>query len=174
MSLDIRDSIIHGKGVFTTERIPKHSVICRVNIVREITGEYPLDPEKGEFPEHCYRYPDGIRVLVGKPHCYVNHSCEPNIFIYTVNRVCYYMAMRDIREDEELTLEYSLCNFDGQNWDCNCGSPNCRGLHRIGFRNMDESRQVKYLPYLDPFIVEVNADLIMEILNQQLLRGAKE
>jgi len=34
MSLEVRDSIIHGKGVFTTAHIPKHSVICRVNIVR--------------------------------------------------------------------------------------------------------------------------------------------
>ena len=111
-------------------------------------------------------------VLVGEPFCYTNHSCQPNTFIYTVNNVIFLMAMRDIREDEELTLEYSLCNFGGQVWDCKCGSPDCRGRHRCGFRYMDESRQTQYLPYLDPFIVEVRADLIMDILNRQLSKGA--
>jgi len=76
MSLEVRDSIIHGKGVFTTEHIPKHSVISRVNIVREVTDEYPLDPAKGELHRHCHWYPDGTTVLVGEPHRYLNHSCS--------------------------------------------------------------------------------------------------
>ena len=168
MSLEVRDSVIHGNGVFTTECIPKHSVICRVNINREVTDDQPLDPDKDELLHHCHWYPDGTMVLVGEPHRYLNHSCEPNIFLYTVNKVCYLIAMRDIQEDEELTFEYSLCNFGGQVWDCKCGSPNCRGHHRCGFRYMDEARQMQYLPYLDPFIVEVHSDSIKEILDGQL------
>ena len=168
MSLEVRDSIIHGKGVFTTAHIPKDSVICRINIVREITDENPLDPSKGELEHHCHWYPDGTTVLVGEPHRYLNHSCEPNIFFYTVNKVIYLIAMCDIQADEELTLEYSVTNFDGQVWDCKCQSPNCRGRHRCGFRYMNESRQMQYLPYLDPFIVEVFSDSIQEILDRQL------
>jgi hypothetical protein len=105
---------------------------------------------------------------VGEPHRYLNHSCEPNTSYYTINKVCYLMAMRDIQENEELTLEYSLVNFGGQVWDCRCGSPNCRGRHRCGFRYMNESRQMQYLPYLDPFVVEVFSDSIQEILDRQL------
>lgn len=168
MSLEVRDSIIHGKGVFTTAYVPKHSVICRVNIVREVTDEYPLDPGKGELEHHCHWYPDGTTVLVGEPHRYLNHSCEPNTFYYTINKVIYLIAMRDIQEDEELTLEYSLSNFSGKVLDCKCGSPNCRGRHRRGFRYMNESQQMEYLPYLDPFIVEVLPDSIQEILDRQL------
>jgi hypothetical protein len=33
---------------------------------------------------------------------------------------------------------------------------------------MNEARQMQYLPYLDPFIVETHADLILAILNRQL------
>lgn len=168
MSLEVRDSIIHGKGVFTTAHVPKHSVISRVNMVREVTDEHPLDPAKGELHHHCHWYPDGTTGLVGEPHRYLNHSCEPNTSYYTVNKVCYLMAMRDIQEDEELTLEYSLVNFGGQVWDCRCGSPDCRGRHRCGFRYMNESRQMQYLPYLDPFVVEVFSDSIQEILDRQL------
>ena len=168
MSIEVRNSTIHGNGVFTTERISKHSVIYKVKVVREITDEHPLDPEKGELLHHCHWYPDGSMVLVDEPYCYTNHSCEPTVFLYTVNKVSYLIAMRDIQEDEELTLEYSLCNFGGQIWDCKCGSPNCRGHHRCGFRYMNESRQMQCLPYLDPFIVQVHADSILEILNRQL------
>jgi hypothetical protein len=168
MSLEVRESIIHGNGVFTTERIPKHSVICRLNIVREITDEHPLDPDNGELRQHCHLYPDGTMVLFSEPYCYANHSCEPNTFLYTINKVSYFIAMRDIQQDEELTLEYGLGEFSGQIWDCKCGSPNCRGRHRCGFSYMSESRQMQYLPYLDPFIVQVYSDSIKEILDRQL------
>ncbi len=168
MSLEVRDSIIHDKGIFTTTHIPKHSVIGRIHIVREVTDENPLDPNKGEQEHHCHWYADGTTVLVGEPHCYLNHSCEPNTFYYTVNKVSYLIAIRDIQEDEELTLEYSVANFTGKVWNCKCGSPNCRGHHRCGFRYMSESRQMQYLPYLDPIIVKVFSDEIQEILERQL------
>jgi len=168
MSLEVRDSIIQGKGVFITEHITKHSVISRVNIVREVTDEYPLDPDRDELEHHCHWYPDGTTVLVGEPHRYLNHSCEPNTFYYTVNKVIYLMTIRDIQEDEELTLDYSLVNFSGQVWDCRCGSPDCRGRHRCGFRYMDKSRQIQYLPYLDPVVVQVYSDSMQEILEGQI------
>ena len=168
MSLEVRDSIIHGKGVFTTTHIPKHSVICKVNIVREVTDENPLDPSKGELEHHCYWYPDGTMVLVGEPYRYLNHSCEPNVVHYTVNRVSYLLAMRDIQEDRELTIDYGLATFGGKVWDCKCGSPNCLGYHTVGFVNMSESRQMQRLLYLDPIIVQSFSDSIQEILDRQL------
>ncbi len=173
MSLEIRESVIHGNGVFTTKGIRKHSVICRVNIVREITDENPLESDKGELYHHCHWYPDGTTVLVGEPHCYTNHSCEPNTFMYTVNKVPYLLAMRDIQKGEELTLEYSLCNAGGQVWDCKCGSSDCRGRHRCGFRYMDEPRQRRYLPYLDPFIVKTHPDLVLKFLDRRLSKKIK-
>ena len=168
MSLIIKDSSIHGKGVFTTGYIPQHSVIGRVNIIREITDAQPINPARGELIHHCHWYPDGTIVLVGEPHRYLNHSCESNTFYYTVNMVSYLVAMRDIHKDDELTLDYSLCNFAGKDFDCKCGSPDCRGLHKCGFKFMDRSRQAKYLPYLDPFIVQCNQDSMQEILEGQL------
>lgn len=168
MAIEIRDSIIHGKGVFTTEHVSRHSVIDRVNVVREITNEHPLDPSRGELYHHCHWYPDGTTVLVDEPYCYLNHSCEPNTTYYTINKVSYLMAMRDIQEDEELTLEYSLVNFTGQIWECKCGSPNCRSRHRCGFSYMDRPRQMQCLTYLDPFVVQVHSDSIQQILEEQL------
>ena len=41
MSLEVRNSPIHGKGVFTTQPLKKHSVISKRKIVREITDSEP-------------------------------------------------------------------------------------------------------------------------------------
>ncbi len=168
MSLEVRNSAIHGKGVFTTEPVSKNSLISRVKIVREITDDCPLNPEKGELLHHCHWYADGTVVLTDKPYCYTNHSCDPNTFLYTIDGVSYVIAMRDIEKDEELTLEYSQCNFGGQVWECKCGSPDCRRLHRCGFRYMDEERQMLLLPYLDPIIVKVHHGYISEMLGKQV------
>jgi hypothetical protein len=168
MCLEVRDSPIHGKGVFTTESIRKHSAISKVNIVREITDEKPLDPDNGELLHHCHWYPDGTMVLVGEPHRYLNHSCAPNTFVYSVNRAYYLLAMRDIRENEELTLEYSLTFVEGETWDCRCGSPSCRGRYRMGFRYMSDSQKMEFLPYLDPWFAQVHADLIETVIRRQL------
>jgi hypothetical protein len=170
MSLELRNSHIHGKGVFTTEPIRQHSVICKVVVTRAITEDRPLDPTKGEMFYHCHYSADGETLLLAEPYRYFNHSCQPNMFYYTVNQRMYCIAMCDIAQDEELTLEYSLCNMVGKEWDCHCGAENCRGHHQCGFKFMEHSRQMEYLPYLDPFIVELNKDEILSILEKALLK----
>lgn len=53
-----------------------------------------------------------------------NHSCEPN----TAFRGLDVIALRSIRRDEELTLDYSAAmNEHSEPFDCHCGSPHCRG-----------------------------------------------
>jgi len=174
MSLQVRNSPIHGKGVFTTQSIEKHSVISRVKTVREITDSAPLDPDKGELFHHCTWYPDGTMVLLDQPHRYLNHSCMPNTFSYSINRVYYLMAMRDIQEDEELTVEYNLSvpgvdeGEPGEPFDCDCGSSNCPGHLRIGFFYMSDSQKMKYLPYLDPWRAQVHSNRLEAFVNRQL------
>jgi hypothetical protein len=166
MSLELRESRINGKGVFTTKTIRQHSVVCKVEITRAVTKDHPLDPEKGEMYYHCHYAADGETLLLAEPYCYINHSCQPNMFYYTINKAMYCIAMRDIAKDEELTLEYSLCNMFGKEWDCRCGAENCRGHHRCGFAFMEHSRQMEYLPYLDPFIATSFPDIIQKILEK--------
>ncbi|QIS20381.1 SET domain-containing protein [Nocardia terpenica] len=54
---------------------------------------------------------------------FINHSCEPNVgFAGNILLV----AMRDIRQGEELTTDYALFdNYDGS-IDCHCGHSTCR------------------------------------------------
>jgi hypothetical protein len=169
MSLELRNSRINGIGVFTTEPINKHSVICKVAVTRKVTKELPLDPSKGEMFYHCHYAPDGETLLLAEPYRYFNHSCQPNMFYYTVNQAMYCIAMNDIAKDEELTLDYNLCNMFGKEWECHCGAPNCLGRHRCGFGFLEHSRQMQLLPYLDPSIVAVYAAEIQAVLEKDLL-----
>ncbi len=53
-----------------------------------------------------------------------NHSCEPNTAYRGLNLI----AVRDIRMDEELTLDYAACCDETMAaFQCQCGSANCRG-----------------------------------------------
>jgi hypothetical protein len=168
MSIEIRNSRIVGKGIFTTAFISKHSVILKVKFLREITKIKPLEPEKNEQFDHCHWLPDGRQMLVSEPECYTNNSCEPNAFLYSVGQQYYVLAMRDIQKDEEITLCYDLLVVDGGSWECKCGTHNCRGFHKFDFFLLPREEQLKYLPYLDPWFAEVHADKIEKLLKGEI------
>jgi hypothetical protein len=167
MAIEVRESKIAGQGIFTTDFIAKHSVILQVKFLREITEEKPIDPKKGEQLDHCYWLPDSRQMLVAEPECYTNSSCLPNAFLYSVNRKCYLLAIRDIQNDEEITLNYSLLIAEGDDLECTCGAPSCRGNHKLGFFSMPQEEQLRYLPYLDPWFAQVHADRIEQLLKPQ-------
>ncbi|TKY74225.1 Histone-lysine N-methyltransferase ASHH2 [Spatholobus suberectus] len=63
---------------------------------------------------------------------FINHSCDPNCRTekWMVNgEICIGLfALRDIKQDEELTFDYNYVRvFGAAAKKCYCGSPNCRG-----------------------------------------------
>ncbi len=168
MAIQVRNSKIAGKGVFTTDFIPKHSVILKVKYIREVTKDNPLDPEKGEKYDYCHWWPDGRQMLVSEPECYINNSCSPNTFYYSINRQYYLLAMQDIQKDEEITLCYETHVVNGDAWECKCGVPDCRGYHKADFFLLPKKVQLKFLPYLDPWFVRVHVDKIEKLLEREV------
>ena len=55
---------------------------------------------------------------------YINHSCDPNCDIAITTRTIWVVALRDIKEGEELGYNYG---FDAKKYRCNCGARNCCG-----------------------------------------------
>jgi D-alanine-D-alanine ligase len=54
-----------------------------------------------------------------------NHSCDPNTAFDGLD----VLAIRDIKKDEELTLDYAqFLDENMEPFQCQCGSKNCRGL----------------------------------------------
>jgi len=56
---------------------------------------------------------------------FINHSCDPNVAQITKRKV---IAIKDIKQDTELTMDYSFTEAE-PGWkieNCNCGTKQCR------------------------------------------------
>ncbi|NUQ61643.1 MAG: SET domain-containing protein-lysine N-methyltransferase [Pirellulales bacterium] len=116
-----------GKGVFAQKWYRAH------DIVGEIKGAVVTDEDYSS--EYCMDLEDGSCLEPDAPFRYLNHSCEPNCrFTWhdlreqsgaDVRRRIFLYALRAIRPEEELTIDYG--------WPasyaipCRCGAASCRG-----------------------------------------------
>jgi SET domain-containing protein len=125
--LRIASSKIHRWGVYAAEFIPaKHKVI-------EYTGERISRRETKKRSERKLNYLftldkywtiDGS--VDGSGAQYINHCCEPNLVARIVRGHILYLAARNIRPGEELTVDYHF-DPDVEKVPCACGSVGCRG-----------------------------------------------
>ena len=116
----VRDSPIHGRGVFATRRIEPGEVIidgCREVLSAEAVSTLPS--EETIFLSVI----DGRNILMKPPSRFVNHSCNPN----ARGTERYDVAIRVIEAGEEVTVDYVAEQVPGVGFDCNCKAPNCRG-----------------------------------------------
>jgi uncharacterized protein len=139
-----------GCGVFAREPIKKGELICLWG--GRIVSAAELDPNMQYFTQRVLQIEDGYYLEAPLPleptDCF-NHSCEPNVgFTGQIGLI----AMRDIMAGEELNFDYAMC--DGSNYDefdCYCGSKNCRGQ----VKGTDWSRSElweKYEGYFMPYL----------------------
>lgn len=104
--LVIRESPIHGRGVFTTEFIHAgERLILAGGIIYSSndwkTGKVRLDPDKyneGQIDEDLF-----LATPIEDMDYYFNHSCDPNMWGGA--------ARRDSHPGEEVTTDYALCIF---------------------------------------------------------------
>jgi len=93
--IKVKESPIHGRGLFAATRIPQGTVIGHLQTAdaheNELDGPYVLWVD-GEKP-----------VEVTCDFRYINHNDEPNAAYYDDLSV---MSLRDIEPGEELTHDY--------------------------------------------------------------------
>jgi SET domain-containing protein len=126
--LKLARSAIHRWGVYAAEPIPVGRKVL------EYTGERISRREtkrRSELSKFTYLFTldpywtiDGAAGGSGAE--YVNHSCEPNLVSRIVRGHILYIALRNIKRGEELTIDYRF-DKDVEKVVCRCGSPNCRG-----------------------------------------------
>ena len=155
-----------GRGVFAAQPIDAFEVVAQVDFVREVTAESPL--LDGEHYEHQIYLPDGSVHIVAEPMCFTNHSCDPNSFLYSVNRQYFVVAKKAVGVREEITIDYELSAVDGGTWECKCGAARCRGLHRRDFFSLPLTVVLENLPYQDPWFASVHHDRLASFLKKSL------
>jgi len=137
--IQVRNSKIHGKGVFAAKRIPKGTRIIEY-IGERISHQEADDRYADHDPSDNHTFLcivdrktviDGGRK--GNAARYINHSCDGNCESAIAERRVFIDAVRDIAKGEELGYDYEIGRDknDPPNVDeiyaCRCGSPKCRG-----------------------------------------------
>jgi uncharacterized protein len=142
-----RPSGIEGTGVFTIEAIHPGETILEIDDSRVVDESHPLAPSDDR--RHCDYLEGGKVVLMQPPERHINHSCDPNTFVRTVDSRRLVIARRAIATGEEITYDYSINSSGDTVWDCTCGARRCRRRVHSDFFHLPAELQREYLPLLD-------------------------
>ena len=127
---EIRDSKIHGRGLFATANIAKDEIVAvkgghiisREQLREKVTPL--LGPVEIQIDDDLFIAPVTDEEREGSM-LYTNHSCDPNLGM--LGHVTF-VAIRDICAEEELTHDWAMTDDDDYSVACNCGVPNCRKI----------------------------------------------
>ena len=135
----VRDSNVHGRGVFATRRIEKGERIIEYLGERVSHDEADRRYEsKEENDSHTFLFIVDSKTVIdagtaGNDARFFNHSCDPNCESVVAKRRVFIEALRAIEPGEEMTYDYQIYrdHDDPENIDevfaCRCGFANCRG-----------------------------------------------
>lgn len=148
-NLIIKDSEIHGKGIFALRNFKKGEIINKWD-TSNIFNKDNIVTLSDEERKHISYIGGGNFILLNSPERYVNHSCNPNAYV----KDCCEVAIKDINNGEEITSDYSLEGVNGWEFECNCGSNNCRGTVYGDFNKLDTKDKNRLKPFLQEWYVK--------------------
>jgi uncharacterized protein len=137
--LEVRDSKVHGSGVFAKRAIKKGERLIEYLGDRVSHDEADRRYEvKDENDSHTFLFIVDSKTVIdagidGNEARFFNHSCDPNCESVVEKKRVFIESIRDIAPGEEMTYDYQLYKEEGdpENVDeifaCRCGSKNCRG-----------------------------------------------
>lgn len=144
------------KGVFAKHALKKGEIIFHVEgpIVRY---KFPPNYRKG-YQWLALGLNSWIIPLHTNPWWSIHHSCDPNVGVIGKGDV---ITMRDIKPDEELTVDDSMTEADPRwKYKCTCGKKNCRKI-------------IRSVQFLSPELFEAYKPFMSAFLKQQYLLSHK-
>jgi hypothetical protein len=135
----VRNSRIHGRGVFAAANILKGTRITEYVGDRISHAEADRRPEdKAHDDNHTFLFTVNSRVVIdggvkGNDARWINHSCDPNCESVVDKARVFLEAVRDIPKGQEICFDYMIERDPNdppemdQIFGCRCGSPKCRG-----------------------------------------------
>lgn len=138
--IEVRNSPIHGKGIYAAKDIPKDAriieyvgeKITKAEAQKRLTDIDEKAEEEGKVATYYIfelnkRYDIDGDVSWNTARL-INHSCNPNCESEDDKYQIFIKALRDIKKGEELNYDYCF-DFSDEYEDhpCLCGSKNCTG-----------------------------------------------
>ncbi|HWR32596.1 MAG TPA: SET domain-containing protein-lysine N-methyltransferase [Chitinophagaceae bacterium] len=130
----MKGNSISGYGIYASRKIKKGEIIFKGEgrSQRIITKRYVEknwnEDEKLHFRRYAYPVSEELFILWDEDPAEwapQNHSCDPNSAFDGLDM----LAIKDISTGQELTLDYGqFLDENMKPFNCQCGTPNCRGL----------------------------------------------
>lgn len=168
--LMVKNTKDKGNSLVTVTSISKGEVIFK------FLGDYVSRSTLGPDPNRAIQVDEDI--YLESKGCYqdfTNHSCNPNAFISSPDHCL--VALRDIKQGEEITFNYNASEYDlidqGCSFQCSCKSENCVGeIKGFKYLNIEQKFNLSELlsPYLLSTIKNVN-NLNNNVLDYELNNG---
>ncbi len=125
--IQVSNNTLSGRGVVAIRDIKKDEIVAiKAGHIVTREGLARIGDQVGDM---ALQIDDDFYLTPTRPDevddmsVFINHSCDPNIgFLGQVS----YVAMRDIKAEEELCHDYSMERSDDYCLECRCGSPLCR------------------------------------------------
>ncbi|HKY02853.1 MAG TPA: SET domain-containing protein-lysine N-methyltransferase [Burkholderiales bacterium] len=136
---EVRDSGIHGRGVFAIADIPKGTRIVEYKgKVISYKKACKLYPDVDGKPTHTFLFEIDEKTVIdggqkGSAARWINHSCDPNCEAEGEGDRIFIGSIRDIKAGEELGYDYGITleerhtPKEKKRWPCYCGTKKCRG-----------------------------------------------
>jgi uncharacterized protein len=137
--IQVRKSGVHGKGVFSVAKLAKGEVLIEykgeVIDWQEALRRHPHDPSD---PHHTFYFHIDEHNVIDAKHGgnaarWINHACTPNCEADEVDGRIFIKALRSIPAGTELFYDYGLIIDEPytkklkKQFECRCGTKNCRG-----------------------------------------------
>lgn len=136
--LDVRDSPVHGTGVFAAVDLPAGELL--LDYAGEIISweQATADHEAAGVAGHTFYFDLGDGTVIdggtnGNEARFINHGCEPNCETESDGSRVTITTLRPIAAGEELLIDYSLIIDEPSDpaeralYACACGAEGCRG-----------------------------------------------
>lgn len=118
---EVKESTIHGRGVFAKRGFQSGDVVLRwdisVRISKDKVGDVSEEDKHFLVPFDSTNY-----IINQEPARFVNHSCSSNTEVVDFCDV----ATRPIEKGEEITSNYR--GYSSVSFFCSCGSANCQNV----------------------------------------------
>jgi|GEM_PF-396916 len=151
-TIELMDNDNYGKTLSARKDFTVGSIVyIPYGAIRTDFNDYTIPFGKTTAVES--RYPD--ENISG----YINHSCDPTVYLGEKSGNKAFIAMKDITKGEEITTHYALLGYEfGNEWPeeermCKCGSDNCAGKVRA-WSELSRDERLRLAPYALPHLLD--------------------